>query len=159
MIFFFKENYFYFLNCSIVNLQCFVSFFSFSFLLFFLIYIFRATPWHMEVPRLGVELELQLPAYTTATATRGLNHVWNLHYSSRQLQILNPLSRARDQTCVLMDTGQVHYHWATRGTSCIVSFKCTINWLSYTCMYMCVCVCVYTHRHTLSLSVSDSFPR
>jgi len=25
--------------------------------------------WHMEVPRLGVKLELQLPAYTTATAT------------------------------------------------------------------------------------------
>ena len=24
--------------------------------------------WHMEVPRLGVQLELQLPAYTTATA-------------------------------------------------------------------------------------------
>ena len=29
----------------------------------------------MEVPRLGVELELQLPAYTTATATRDLSHV------------------------------------------------------------------------------------
>ena len=28
--------------------------------------------WHMEVPRLGVELELQLPAYTTATATPDL---------------------------------------------------------------------------------------
>ena len=26
---------------------------------------------HMEVPRLGVELELQLPAYTTATAMPG----------------------------------------------------------------------------------------
>ena len=25
--------------------------------------------WHMEVPRLGVESELGLPAYTTATAT------------------------------------------------------------------------------------------
>ena len=25
---------------------------------------------HMEVPRLGAESELQLPAYTTATATR-----------------------------------------------------------------------------------------
>ena len=24
----------------------------------------------MEVPRLGIELEMQLPAYTTATATR-----------------------------------------------------------------------------------------
>ena len=27
-------------------------------------------PWHMEVPGLGVESELQLPAYTTATAMR-----------------------------------------------------------------------------------------
>ena len=27
---------------------------------------------HMEVPRLGVELELRLPAYTTATATPDL---------------------------------------------------------------------------------------
>ena len=26
---------------------------------------------HMEVPRLGVKLELQLPAYTTATANAG----------------------------------------------------------------------------------------
>ena len=25
--------------------------------------------WHVEVPRLGVELDLQLLAYTTATAT------------------------------------------------------------------------------------------
>ena len=25
--------------------------------------------WHMEVPRLGVKSDLQLPAYTTATAT------------------------------------------------------------------------------------------
>ena len=27
--------------------------------------------WYMEVPRLGVELELQLLAYTTATAILG----------------------------------------------------------------------------------------
>ena len=26
-------------------------------------------PQHMEVPRLGVKLELELPAYTTATAS------------------------------------------------------------------------------------------
>ena len=29
----------------------------------------------MEVPRLGVESELQLPADTTATATQGPSHV------------------------------------------------------------------------------------
>ena len=36
---------------------------------------------HMEVPRLGVESELQLPAYATATATWDLSHVCNLHHS------------------------------------------------------------------------------
>ena len=54
-------------------------------------------PRHMEVSRLGVELELQLPAYTTATATLDPSHICDLHHSSRQCQILNPLSKARDQ--------------------------------------------------------------
>ena len=52
--------------------------------------------WHMEVPRLGVESELQLPAYTTATATPEPSRVFDLHHGSRQRQILNPLSKARD---------------------------------------------------------------
>ena len=30
---------------------------------------------HMEVPRLGVEVKLQLPAYATATGTRDLSGV------------------------------------------------------------------------------------
>ena len=54
--------------------------------------------WHMEVPRLEVDLELQLPAYTTATATSDLSRICNLYYSSQQRWILNPLSKARDQT-------------------------------------------------------------
>ena len=48
-------------------------------------------PRHMEVPRLGVESELQLPAYTTATATPDPSRVWELHHSSWQWGILNPL--------------------------------------------------------------------
>ena len=52
----------------------------------------------MEVPRLGVELELQLLAYATATATQDPNHVCDLHHSSQQHRILNPLSEARDRT-------------------------------------------------------------
>ena len=63
--------------------------------------------WYMEFPRLGVELELQLPAYTTATATPDLSHICKLHLSLWQCQILNPLSEARDQTQILMDTSQV----------------------------------------------------
>lgn len=50
----------------------------------------------MEVPRLKVELELQSPAYNTAAARRDLSCVCNLHHSSQQRQILNPLSRAKD---------------------------------------------------------------
>ena len=61
----------------------------------------------MEVPRLGVKLELELPAYTTARATRDLSHVCDLHHGSRRRRILNPLSEARDRTHILMDTSQV----------------------------------------------------
>ena len=42
----------------------------------------------MEVPRLGVESELQLLAYTTATAIRDLSYLWDLltaHSNTRSL--------------------------------------------------------------------------
>ena len=51
---------------------------------------------HVEVPRLGVELELQLPAYTTATAMPDLNHLCDPHHNSQQRQILKPLRETRD---------------------------------------------------------------
>ena len=63
--------------------------------------------WHMKVPRLGVELVLQLLAYTTATAIPDPSHIRDLYHSSPQLWFLNPLSKARDPTCILMDTSQV----------------------------------------------------
>ena len=56
----------------------------------------RATPTYMEVPRLGVESEPWLPAYTRATAMLDLSRVCNLHHSLWQCRILNPLSEARD---------------------------------------------------------------
>ena len=58
----------------------------------------------MEVPRLGVKSELQLPAYTTATATQDPNPVCDLHHSSQHCWIPNPLSEARDRTLLLRDT-------------------------------------------------------
>ena len=59
---------------------------------------------HMEVPRLGVESELEVPAYTTATATLDPICICDLHCSLLQPWIFNLLSEARDQTCILRDT-------------------------------------------------------
>ena len=69
--------------------------------------LFMAGPGHMEGPRLGVKSESQLPS--AATATPDQRCVYNLHHSSRQRQILNLLSEARDQTHILMDTNWVCY--------------------------------------------------
>ena len=65
-------------------------------------FIFREAP-----TAYGSSQELQLPAYTTATATRDLSWDCNLHRSSQQRQILNPLSEARDRSLILVDTSQV----------------------------------------------------
>ena len=77
-------------------------------------------PWHMEVPRLGVKWGLQLLAYTTVTPDP--RHVCDLHHSSWQCRILNPLSEARDRTHILMDTSQIRFCCTTTGTP---------NWLSF----------------------------
>ena len=51
---------------------------------------------HMEVPRLEVESELQLPAYATATATWDPSHICDLCHSLQQRRILNSPNEARD---------------------------------------------------------------
>ena len=70
----------------------------------------------VEVPRLGVELELLLLTYATATAIWGQSCICHLHHSSQQCWILNPLSKARDQTCILVDTSQFCYPLSHTGT-------------------------------------------
>ena len=93
----------------------FLNYFYFHF--YFIFCFLGLHQWYMEVPRLVVESELQLLACATATAIRDLSHVCDLHHSSRQHRILNPLSKARDRTQILMDTGWVHYCWAMMRTA------------------------------------------
>ena len=71
---------------------------------------------HMKVPKIGIKLELQLPTYTTATATRDMSCVCNLQHSSRQPWILNPLREARDWTRNLMIPSQIRFCCAAMGT-------------------------------------------
>ena len=106
------EGDFYFMLYSFQYFPFFpaMSTYSFYFILFYFIFCFLGLhAWYMEVPRLGVESELQLPGYAMATATPGLSQIFDLHQSSWQCQILKPLSEARDPTCILMDTSWAHY--------------------------------------------------
>ena len=80
---------------------------SWLLLLFFIIFFLGPHLWYMEVPRLGVQSELQLPVYTTATAMPDPSCVYDLHHSSQQLRILNPLMEAKGLTCILTDARQI----------------------------------------------------
>ena len=71
---------------------------------------------HIEVPRLGAELEVRLLAYATATAMQDPSRVCNLHHSPWQCRILNPLSETRDRTRNLIVTSWIHFCCATTGT-------------------------------------------
>ena len=65
----------------------------------------------MEVPRIGVKLELQLPAYATATAMQVLSFVCDLHHSSQQGQMI----KASYQASNLMIPSWIRFHCATTG--------------------------------------------
>ena len=51
----------------------------------------------------------------------------NLHHSSWQHWIFNPLRKARDRTHILMDTGWDCYHWATMGTHPVSILKLLLH--------------------------------
>ena len=75
--------------------------------IFYLFFVFLGLHLkHMEVPRLGIQSELQLPVYATATAMQDPSHVWDTPQLMATLD-LNPLIEAMDRTHVLVDTSQV----------------------------------------------------
>ena len=69
----------------------------------------------MEFPRLGVQLELQLLAYSHSNAG-SKPHLRDLHHSSEQHQIFNPQSEARDRTRNLMVSSWIPFRCAMIGT-------------------------------------------
>ena len=95
-------------------------FFSF-FLSFFFFCFLGPNLHHMEVPRLGVELELQLLAYSTgqfwtASATYTTAH-------SNAGYLLNPLSKHKDWTSTFTDTSQVRNLLSHNRTSLVLFSK------------------------------------
>ena len=102
---------------------------------YFFLFSLGPHPWHMEVPRLGIKSELQLPACGRATAMPDPSHVYGLHHSSQQHWIPNPLNEARDRTDILTDTSWVRFYLAPMGTPLI---QCFVFGLGFFC---CCCCC------------------
>ena len=73
-------------------------------LILFFFFFLRPNLQHIEVPRLGVESELQLQASATAMATLDPSCICDLDPSSQQRQILNALSEGSDRRRVLTET-------------------------------------------------------
>ena len=84
---------------------------------------------HMEVPRLAVKSELQLLTYGTATERPDLSCICDLHHSSHQHWILNPLSKARDRTHLLMNTSRVHNLLSHNRNPLLLSNKSSWIWV------------------------------
>ena len=90
-------------------------FFSFSFLLFFL--LLRTTPMAYVSSQTRGQIGATAVSLHHSHSNVGSKPCLTLCHSSWQCWILNPLSKPRDQTQVLMDTSQVCYLWATTGTA------------------------------------------
>ena len=66
----------------------------------FSVCFFKATPEPHESSQAGTESELQLPVYTTATATPDPSHICDLHHSLRQRWILTGTEATSSQILV-----------------------------------------------------------
>ena len=71
---------------------------------------FRATPMAYGSSEDRVQSELQLQVYATATAMPDPSRLCDLHHSSWQRWIPDPLKQARDQTRILRDTNWIHFY-------------------------------------------------
>ena len=77
-------------------------------------------PQHMDVPRLGIYLELQLPVYDTVRAMPDPCHIFDLHHRSRQCWILNHWTRPGIKPASSWELFGFLFHWATMGTPRLV---------------------------------------
>ena len=90
---------------------------KFIYLFFVLCFFVGLHLWQVEVPGLGVKSELWLPACATAMARQDASHLFDPCQSLWQCWIFTPLSEARGQTCVLMETSRIFWPLSHRRNS------------------------------------------
>ena len=102
VLFWLNLEHYFFMGSS--GQQRFVCLFVFVFFSFF--FFFRAIPAVYGSSWAKGRIRAAAAGLARAIATRDPSLTYDLHYSLQQWQLLNPLSEARDQTCILMNTSR-----------------------------------------------------
>ena len=114
--------------------------------------------WHMEVLRIGVQSELQLLAYATATAPSDLSCICNLYHSSWKHWILNPLSKTTSHTHNLMVPSRIHF-CAPRQQLHTQHFLVVLEGFQSTLLWQFNNICSYSFFFLLQISGLGNFLR
>ena len=88
----------------------------------FFFFLFRAAPMACEGFQGRGQIRAAAASLCHSNSSVGSEHVYDLNHSSRQCWILNPLSKARDKTLILKDTGWIHFCCTTMGTPYFLKF-------------------------------------
>ena len=104
-------------------------------------FFFRASKWKFQASGRNGAAATSLP---TAIVTWDSSCVCDPHHRSWQHRILNPLGKARDQTCILMDTSWVGNPLSCNRNSCQAGFIKSIGirvslWCSVLKTWHCHC--------------------
>ena len=78
--------------------------------------VFRAAPAAYGSSQARGQIGAKAASIHHSQRIQELNHICDLHHSSQQRWIPDPLSEARDQICILMDTSRIHFCCITMGT-------------------------------------------
>ena len=82
--------------------------------------LFRAAPAAFGVSQARGPIRATTGSIHHSHSIAGSNHACDLHHSSCQRRILNPLNETRDRICNLMVPSRIHFCCAMTGT---------LNWL------------------------------
>ena len=85
-----------------------------SYWIFFSFFLFRAIPMVYGSSQARGQIDIHGHA--------GFSHVCDLYHSSWQCRIPDPLSKARNRTCILIDTSQIHFHCTKRELQELLSY-------------------------------------
>ena len=105
----------------------------FFFIFFAFFFFFRATPTAYGSSQAKGRIGAVAASLHHSTTMWDPSHICDLHHSSQQCRIPDPLSKARDQTGILMDASRVHFCCTMVGTPFLILLK--YNWSITLCKF------------------------